>query len=327
MSGVGLGLRAPIGVRQRVTQVLLREQGDRVVAAVGHEEIRGDLRVELRSREGVAEGCERADQRLEVGGALLHGFVRQHLRQACQIKRISGGFGEEGALIGALDHERDGCGEILIHRQREHRRVTAGNREGHRALGADLRDQFIESGLVMHGLDMQRTRFLLVSGKPVEHRGELHHRRELPQLLVREALPGEVFEGGPSRGIRTDLRQVAAHPRLLGVLLEAVAHSCGDDLLEAGERRIDGAELLDERLGALRADAGNAGDVVGGVALERLQFDQLRGLKAVVLADRGEVEALGVLYPTECGDHVNVVIHQLQQVAVAGDDDDLHPLG
>jgi hypothetical protein len=56
------------------------------------------------------------------------------------------------------------------------------------------------------------------------------------------------------------------------------------ELVHAIEERFDGPELLDELGRRLVAHAGNAGDVVGGVAPERLVVDQLDRLEAVALA-------------------------------------------
>ena len=74
----------------------------------------------------------------------------------------------------------------------------------------------------------------------------------------------------------------------------------------------------DQIAGALGTDAGNARDIVGAVALYRLDLYQLRRRHAVVLFDLfGRIENI-VAVGAEV--HRRFVAHQLQAVAVSGGD-------
>ena len=112
--------------------------------------------------------------------------------------------------------------------------------------------------------------------------------------------------------------QPLAHADALDVVLEALAIHLALDFGGAFERGFDGAELLDDRDGALVADAGSAGDVVDGVAFEREQVGHLRGRHAHELLHLGGVVPGVVLGGVEHGD---VLVDELEHVLVAGDDD------
>ena len=74
-----------------------------------------------------------------------------------------------------------------------------------------------------------------------------------------------------------DGRQALAHADALDVVLQALAVHLALHFAGALEQRVERAELLEQRLRALFADAGRAGDVVDGVAHEREQVGDLRG--------------------------------------------------
>jgi hypothetical protein len=82
------------------------------------------------------------------------------------------------------------------------------------------------------------------------------------------------------------------------------------------------AELRDERLGGLVADSGHTGDVVRGVANERLVVRHALRREAVALEDGGGVVLADIAKAPNARQHdLDVVPNQLQQVGVAGDDD------
>ena len=64
------------------------------------------------------------------------------------------------------------------------------------------------------------------------------------------------------------------------------------------------------------ADAGHAGDVVGSIAHQALDVDELRRLDAVFLADGGGVHGKGLLVGGQ--QNGGGIVHQLQTVPVAG---------
>ena len=78
--------------------------------------------------------------------------------------------------------------------------------------------------------------------------------------------------------------------------------------------------------GGLVADARDAGDVVGGVALEADQVGDPLGRHAVALDHALAVVDLGVGDAARGGHHPHPVLDQLVDVAVAGDDHHVDPL-
>ena len=87
-------------------------------------------------------------------------------------------------------------------------------------------------------------------------------------------------------------RQVAAHGdepaaelEQLPVLVDLLPDAGVLDLVEPAEQGVERAELLDERLGRLLADAGDAGNVVRGVAPQGQDVDDPVGLDAEELPD------------------------------------------
>ncbi len=86
------------------------------------------------------------------------------------------------------------------------------------------------------------------------------------------------------------------------------------------------AVFLEQFDGGFLADAAHAGDVVGFIAHQRLEIHNLVGAHAENGKHLfgGVIFAFGKLALGQGND--DAVIHQLEQVAVAGDDFDAHPL-
>ena len=85
--------------------------------------------------------------------------------------------------------------------------------------------------------------------------------------------------------------------------------------------------LLQQPDGGLGADAGDAGDVVAGVADKRLVIDNLVGAHAELLHDRIVVVNLRLRAGAVVGKlDADVVVHKLQDVLVSGDDEHGHAL-
>ena len=95
------------------------------------------------------------------------------------------------------------------------------------------------------------------------------------------------------------------------------------DLLGAGEQRIEVAVFRQELGSGLGADAGNARDVVGAVAGQRLQIDHLFRRHAPFLDDFGNGDLL-VLHAVI---HRDALRHELHEVLVGGDDGDVGAVG
>ena len=71
----------------------------------------------------------------------------------------------------------------------------------------------------------------------------------------------------------------------------------------------------------LFADAGNAGKVVGRIALEPAIIGQLRRFQTEALAHRRDVVAPEIRDPAARRQHRRELVDDLQQIEIAGDDD------
>ena len=111
--------------------------------------------------------------------------------------------------------------------------------------------------------------------------------------------------------------------RILSVLRERVACPRRLDLVEMREHLLDGAPLLDEREGALVADPLHARDVVRAVAHDRQHVDHVGRIGAELLAHRSEALDLGRLAGLEDVVELHALADELQEVLVAGDEEDL----
>ena len=100
----------------------------------------------------------------------------------------------------------------------------------------------------------------------------------------------------------------------------------GCDLVDVLVDAFDAAELLDEANGSLLADAGDAGNVVGGVALEAFEVGHLLRLEAVVLADGRFVVDHGVALIGTQHEEAHVRPDELDHVAVQADDEGIDAL-
>ncbi len=79
-------------------------------------------------------------------------------------------------------------------------------------------------------------------------------------------------------------------------------------------------ELREQLRGALCADAGNAGDIVGTISHDRQVVDDLIGPHAEFLENGvGVKELLPGFVP-----HLNIAVNELQRVLISGDENDAH---
>jgi hypothetical protein len=131
--------------------------------------------------------------------------------------------------------------------------------------------------------------------------------------------------------VRPDRRQIFRLEDQLGVVAQRFTVGLVLDLLPALERRLDGAELLDDLHRALRADAGRAGDVIHRVAHQPQEVNDLRGRHAEARLDprlvapldgRHGLFALHVLRVLPHADDPRVA-DELRHVLVVRDDDGL----
>ena len=150
----------------------------------------------------------------------------------------------------------------------------------------------------------------------VEH---LVHQLAVPRLAF------ELVDRDAQRHVADQLVEPAVAQHAVEVLAQGVADLAAD-LVDVGDdpRQVAvGGDPLRRRLGA---DPRYAGEVVGRLAHQRRQVAvALRGYE-VALLDGGGVHPPHVGDAADGVDHGHVVADQLEHVAVARDDDDLHAL-
>ena len=176
---------------------------------------------------------------------------------------------------------------------------------------------------------------------PVNGRGEGLHEAgdravEAPLLRERDQRVG-VHRGERQRQVGSAEVDVAGHPGDGAGHLEVVGR--GEDLAARARRDVgvrvlrgrlqpgDVPEALQQRHRGLLADPVDAGQPVGRVAAQGREVGVLPAVDAVLLAYDGVGDPL--VLADAAGDvedpHVGVVVDELEEVAVPGDDVDRHP--
>ena len=125
-----------------------------------------------------------------------------------------------------------------------------------------------QHGLLVAGVDGR-------ARQAVDERAELvlaEEADDLRAVIVTEAGTVEVQRDGRQA---VDGHQLPPEQHVLAVLLELVAQLVRPDLVEARVETLQGGEVHEQLGGRLVTHAGDAGDVVRGVALERLEVDHL----------------------------------------------------
>ena len=136
----------------------------------------------------------------------------------------------------------------------------------------------------------------------------------------------------PRVGSRVDVdvahepHQLAALEHGLAVLLERGAQLLRGDLVDVLVQGVERAPRRDQLRGGLLADPGDARDVVGRIALERLVVEHLVGPQAPPLLDLREVVGDRVRDAATQRDHeLRVLADELEHVEVAGEDRGVEP--
>jgi hypothetical protein len=166
----------------------------------------------------------------------------------------------------------------------------------------------------------------LLGGLALHGRQTFDQRPEL--VLAEEPDDGVAVVVAQPRGRQVELdrqvadnrREVAPEEDLVAVLAELVAELRRRHLVEARQELVQRPELADELRSRLLADARDARDVVGRVALERLVVDHLVGTQPEPLVDLRDVVHHRVL-DTGPGRHQpDAGRDELEHVEVDGDD-------
>ena len=156
--------------------------------------------------------------------------------------------------------------------------------------------------------------------QPFDERPELVLAKQADDRVAVVVAQASGLEVDRDRQVAHDRREVLAHVDLVAVFAELVAELLRRHLVEAGEERVEVAELADHLRSGLLADAGDARDVVGRVALERLVVDHLIGTQPESLVDPCDVVHHGVLDAGSGRHQSDARGHELEHVEVDGHD-------
>ena len=146
--------------------------------------------------------------------------------------------------------------------------------------------------------------------EPVEHP---------PRTLVVVARPARTLELQLDGHVANDRHHPLAEPYFVGVGLERGLQPAFGKLVHPLQEGFDGDEVLNQLGRRLVADARDPGNVVGCVAAQRFEVDQLRGLEAVSLTNLIRPVQEGVGDAPSGDQRFHGLGHQLKTVEVARD--------
>ena len=277
------------------------------------QQIRGHRRVVDRRRRR-PRLHPRRQQRLGVvrdqPAAVEHGRTRGKRRREARAAEGGGG----GAGVGMKEAQR-------VDARRRRARI-ARPVEGEAGTGGHPRRPLTEARRLrehLHrtGIGRRRGRGQLLDQARELH---LHPERTQPRPVGLDAAKRLEVEG--QRHAAADRGQLAREQGLLAAERQRLAQLAGDER-EVVVEALDGAVLGDQLHGRLLAHPLDAGDVVDRVAHEGHHVGNLLGPHAPALAHLGLVVHDALARAPEHGQHAHARADELQQVLVAGDDDDV----
>ena len=221
--------------------------------------------------------------------------------------RSDAGFGER--LRGRTAGGRNGCGFLCGGR----RRGTEGEFALARCGRARRRREF-ENGRRCASPEY-RIRLDLGGigagefGDAADQRCKFHRLEEGDEAFGVRIMHREIGERHVERHFGVECDERLRQPRLVGILDQRLAPFLLLDLRGAREQRFEVAILADELSRGLDADAGNAGNIVGRIADQRLDLDHLVRRDAEFLDHLGGADA-AVLHGVVHGDAVGDELHQ-----------------
>ena len=150
---------------------------------------------------------------------------------------------------------------------------------------------------------------------------ELQPREQPVQFRFVRRLHAAGLRRKIDRRFAADRRQIIGHIGVFFSLLEL----CAELFLQLVQMCIDAVQraVVEQQLrGRLRADARDARNVVGAVTHQRLQVDQMDGIKAIFLPEAGRVivDGNGLRHLGRDKLDRHVLVDELQRIPVAGDD-------
>ncbi len=168
-------------------------------------------------------------------------------------------------------------------------------------------------------------RLLLHPRQPLDQRAKLQLAEEVQHLPPVEGAHAAGVEIELHRRVAHDRRQAAAEEGQVAPRLQFVPEA-GLDLVQVLVDTLQRIVLLEQLHGGLLAHAPHARDVVRFIAHQRLEVHQLGRRQPVPLLHPVQVVDHRVREAPAGGEDAGVLVHQLQQVHVAGDDERLHAL-
>ena len=131
----------------------------------------------------------------------------------------------------------------------------------------------------------------------------------------------------PHGHVETHLRELQRHERALPAFFQLLARAFRRDVLQVLIDAIQGAELFQQVRRALGAYTPHTGDVVRGVSREGLVVGDLLRRHAVLLEDLVPAVRLGLRDAAGGTQHLDLAVHELHGVLVAGNYEELHAFG
>ena len=334
--GVVHGVEAElVGVDGVLAQLALEvaqgQVGQVVGALVGLDEVGGEGGVDVEPGERPAAGGQGQARAVGVVERLGPRRVGEPGREGRVVLGPDVGDVDPGGVALARGHgDREhlaGAGAPgAVHRHPDAlpgRRVLVQPRGG--LAGAEAAPVELEAGLGLGAPRRARGRWCRAAGCAA--------RRGTPARRAARGPPVR-SQGRRTSSLGTHREGQVAHQRVELAVADHVAEVRAQrlallarDLVGAGDDVVEAVELVDPLRGVALADAGDAGQVVGGLADDRRELGIAVGRDAVLLLDVGRGEPGQVAHAAHRVEHGGVLGDQLDGVAVAGEDQHLHALG
>ena len=320
--------RVVVGGHQLAVEIPDGQVGEVVGTLVGLDQVGGEGRVGRDTGQRPSLGGERVSLALGVvqhlgtvgvGQPGGHGLVVVGVELIDGDPRRRTGRGGQGEVLGpGIDRPGD-ADDLQAHRNVD---SVLGQPRGH-TTRRDVRDSQV-------GRSVGRGR-LVAAAEVVEQ--PLSKGRELQgveDLVDGVAVPlgreGQVGGDGGQVEVADERVDAPVAEHVVEVLAQRVA-GLARDLLDVGHQRVERAVGGDPLGGGLGPDAGNAGQVVAGLAHQCGEVGIVVGGDAVLVLDRGGRHAREVGDALAWVEHGGRVADQLEGVAVAGADEHVHAGG
>ncbi len=315
---LGLGRLALGG--ERFLQELEDEIGELLRAARGVQNVGGDLGVEPDAGNRHPPGAEESERPFERVADLRNGRFGEQRRETIYQKLLGDPRPRRSIdSLAGFDRQADaekaaapGVEETLslriaqVEPQRQPLLLPGAGEETiqlrRRLQGEEIRAQvhrFLGRHVVLHD------------------RRELELLEEAPRRLAVGPVIPEFLEPDVEIEVGGDGHELLREPRSLTMLLEGLPLPLVPHLGSVLQERFEAPVLADELRRALLADAGNSGNVVDAVSHQRENVRHLSGRNPELVPDSFGIEPF-VLHRVDDRD---VVVHELQQVLVRGDDE------